>query len=74
MSSSLKQLYRALRTELSTEGFVVEEKGRDHPKVTHPNKRGVVFLASTPSDIRTYKNDLSQLNYTFGWRPASRRR
>lgn len=67
-----KKAGKQLIAQLREAGYTVQTKGRDHPKVTKPGNRGVVFLNNTPSDHRAHKNSLADLYRVFGFRPAGR--
>jgi hypothetical protein len=51
--------------ELRRAGYVVEFTSKQHLKVTHPTKRGVVIVPGTPSDNRNGKNMHASLRRTF---------
>ena len=51
--------------ELRRAGYVVEFTSKQHLKVTHPTKRGVVIVPGTPSDNRNGKNMHASLRRVF---------
>ena len=51
--------------ELKRAGYVVEFTQKQHIKVTHPTKPGVVILPGTPSDYRGQKNMQASLRRVF---------
>lgn len=63
----MKKRMRELVKDLRQHGFVVTLTGGGHLKVTHPDKPGIVFMPSTPSDHRAVENTLAQLRRTFGY-------
>lgn len=63
MRKEIKQLKKALEAE----GYSVDPTRGGHLKVTHPDKDGVVFMPSTPSDHRSIKNTKAELKRRFGF-------
>jgi hypothetical protein len=67
-----KREVNALVAELEALGYLCPLTKNGHYRVTHPERRGLVFMASTPSDHRSHKNALAQLKREFGFVPASK--
>lgn len=63
MTKQMKQLVKDLRAN----GYLAEPTKKGHIKVTHPDKKGIVFFAGTPSDNRAMENGLSLLKRTFNY-------
>lgn len=66
MGNDLRKLIKSLRDQ----GFIVEETKKNHWTVRNTMGRKVATLSSTPSDWRSWKNNLSILRREgFRWPP-----
>lgn len=63
----MKKDIKKLRRALERDGFTVQDTPGGHTRITHPDKPGIVFGPSTPSDWRALKNMKAQIRRTFDW-------
>lgn len=61
--TSMPELYRAL----DRHGFNTDKvRNSGHPRVTHPDRPGIVTIAGSPSDHRSFVNIVADIRRTFG--------
>jgi hypothetical protein len=66
MGNDLRKLVKALRAQ----GFIVERTAKNHWIVKNQAGNTVAIMASTPSDWRSWKNQLATLRrHGFRWPP-----
>lgn len=63
----------ALVSDLRELGYATPLTKNSHYRVTHPDKAGLVFIGSTPSDHRSLMNTLRDLRREFSYEPPDKR-